>query len=183
MFSYNYYKTIFVFLVFLHLANPINAQSKYKRTYTLKENYFEHVAAYASGNAVIFVDRDSLLENLQYIIEYSDYYDPTKEKLKYLIDTITILSKKSDITYVSSIAPDNEIAGILLSYFSKCIMNKTANIYDKRTNTYVKKIIIKKSAHSSRSYSSYSWYYYFLPNDKREFMHRVERAGTGIKFL
>lgn len=167
----------------LFAPSHTSAQGKYKRTYPLKDNYFTHVASYSSGNAIMYIDRDSLLENLYEIANYSEYYETTKQKVRVIIDTINILAQQSDITSISSLTNDPEVTGIALSYFSKCLLNKQANVYDKRSKEFVKKIIVKKSQHSSRSFSTYSWYYYFLPDDKKEFMHRVEKSGTGIKFL
>ena len=176
-------KPVFTLLVLFILTSFSWAQNKYKRTYTLKDNHFKHVASFASGNAVMYIDRDSLLENLVNVVTESDYYASSIEKIKQTIDTILVQSENSDITNISSIVYDPEVVGIILSYYSKCILSKKANVLDKRTNEYVKKIIVKKSERSSRSFSSYSWYYYFLPNDNKEFMHRIEKVGTGIMFL
>ena len=176
------FKTALTF-VFAAIVTIASAQSKYKRTYTLKNIDFKHVAAFPSGNAIIFIDRDSLINYLLYIAENPGYYESSVEKIQRTVDTILVLSKKSDITNIESVAGDPEVTGIILSYYSRCLLNKRANVFNKKTNEYVKKIIVKKSDRSSRSFSSYSWYYYFLPNDKKEFMHRVEKTGTGIKFL
>jgi hypothetical protein len=170
-------------IVFICVAFIGSAQKTYKRSYPLQNNYFKHVAFFSSGNAIMYVDRDSLLGYLMYIVEFSDYYESSKQKIGYTIDTMLVLSKMSDITDVTYLTGDPETLGIILSYYSNCIMNKKANVLDKRTNKYVKKIVVKKSSRSSRSFSSFAWYYYFLPNDKKEFMHRLEKSGTGIKFL
>jgi hypothetical protein len=167
----------------LIVSTTLKAQDKYKRTFMMKDNHFQHVAAFYSGNAIIFIDRDSLVQNLNDVVNYSDYYETTRNKIRSLIDTILILAEQSDITIISSLTNDPEVTGITLSYYSKCILNKMANVYDKRKKEFVKKIIVKKSAHSSRSFSAYAWYYYFLPDDKNEFMHRVDKVGKGVKFL
>lgn len=179
----NSIKIAFALMAFVILNSFGFAQNKYKRTYPLKEIQFKHVASFATGNAVMFIDRDSLIENLINEVENSDYSSTSIGKIKQTVDTIYVLSQKSDITSISAIVSDPEIVGIVLSYYSKCILNKRANVLDKRTNEYVKKIIVKKSERAARSFSAYAWYYYFLPNDKKEFMHRVEKSGTGIKFL
>ncbi len=176
-------KTAIITMIFAAMTITANAQGKYKRTYPLKNIDFKHAAAFASGNAIMFIDRDSLLNYLMFTVEYSDYYASSKEKINHIIDTIMILAKKSDITNISPLVTDAETTGIVLSYFSRCLLNKKANVFDKRKNEYVKKIIVKKSERSSRSFSAYAWYYYFLPGDRKEFMHRVEKIGTGIKFL
>ncbi len=176
-------KTAFTLLVLAASVTFANAQSKYKRTYSLKNIDFKHVAAFASGNAIMFIDRDSLVNYLLYVAENSGYYASSRDKIQQTVDTIFTLAKKSDITSISSVVSDPEVTGIVLSYYSKCMLTKKANVFDKRANEFVKKIIVKKSQRSSRSFSSYAWYYYFLPNDKSEFMHRVEKVGTGIKFL
>lgn len=167
----------------LSTISPVTAQGKYKRTYTLQDHHFERVAAYHSGNAIMYINRDSLVNHLWQLANNSDYYETTRGKITLMLDTIQILANQSDITSISALCSDPELSGIVLSYFSKCVLNKQANVYDKRTNNYVKKIIVKKSQHSGRTFSAYSWYYYFLPDDKKEFMHRVEKSGTGIKFL
>ena len=179
----NTIKIAFVLLASVMLIQFSVAQNKYKRTYPLKTMEFKHAASFSTGNAIIYIDRDSLILNLINEVEYSDYYASSIGKIKQTIDTIYVLSQKSDITNISAIVSDPEIVGIVLAYYSKCMLNKQANVFDKRTNEYVKKIIVKKSERSSRSFSSYAWYYYFLPDDKKEFMHRVEKTGKGIKFL
>ncbi len=176
-------KAAFTLLVLVASVTFAKAQNKYKRSYPLKNIDFKHVAAYASGNAIMFIDRDSLVNYLLYIAEYSGYYASSRDKIQQTVDSIFVLAKKSDITSISSFVTDPEVTGIILSYYSRCMLNKKANVFDKTANEFVKKIIVKKSQRSSRSFSSYAWYYYFLPNDKNEFMHRVEKVGTGIKFL
>ena len=186
MFKSNTYKMnvkAMLCIAFICIAFVCSAQKKYKRAYSLQNNYFKHVAFFSSGNAIMYVDRDSLVGYLMYIVEYSDYYESSKQKIGQTIDEMLELCKISDITDVTYITNDPETLGIILSYYSKCMMTKKANVLDKRTNKYMKKIIVKKSSRSSRSFSSFAWYYYFLPNDKKEFMHRLEKTGTGIKFL
>ena len=173
--------TFFVFILFV--STFANAQNKYERTYIQKNNHFLHTASYSSGNALIYIDRDSLIENLQTIVNSSNNPESSPELLKSTTDTIISLSHRSDTTNISSIIADQKIINITLSYFSKCILNKKANILDKRTNKFVKKILVKKSTHSSKKSSTYSYYNYFLPKDKTEFMYRIERSGCGSKFL
>jgi hypothetical protein len=177
-------KPTFTFLIFfLFIFTFAGAQSKYNRIYGLKKNYFQHTALFSSGNAVIYIDLDSLVGGLQLAADDSENEEFIKIKIKHTLDDIVILSKKSDTTNISSLIKDQEIIDIALAYFSECVLNKKANILDKRTNELVKKIIVRKAAHSSRSSHTYSYYYYFLPNDKKEFMHRIERNGSGVKFL
>lgn len=177
-------KTACTFIVFfLFVTTFVNAQNQYKRTYPLKINHFQHTASYSSGNAVIYIDRDSLIENLQSLVKHSTYLESYKGRIKNTTETIIVLSQKSDTTNISSLIEDQEIINIMLSYFSECIFKKKATILDKRTNEFVKKIIVKKSYSSSKKSRTYSFYFYFLPNDKNEFMHRIERIGSGTKFL
>lgn len=170
-------------LFFLLVISFANAQDKYKRTYPLKYQHFQHTASYTSGNAIIYIDRDSLIANLQSQAKSSNYVESYKARIKYTSEAIIVLSKKSDTTSISSIIEDQEIINISLSYFSDCIFKNKANVLDKRTNEFVKKILVKKSNSASKKSRTYAFYFYFLPNDKKEFMHRIERIGSGTKFL
>jgi hypothetical protein len=177
-------KIVITFLMFFSFAVLFaNAQNKYKRMYPLKSEHFRHAASFTAGNAIIYIDRDSLIDNLQYMAKYSDNYDFIKKRIKSAAEIITASSKKGDTTNISSLIMEQEIIDITLSYFSECVLTKKASIIDQRTNEVVKKIIVKKAAHSSRNSHTYSYYYYFLPNDRKEFMHRIERIGSGIRFL
>jgi hypothetical protein len=173
--------TFFVF--FLLVISFVNAQDKYKRTYPLKNQRFQHTASYTSGNAVIYIDRDSLIANLQSQAKSSNYVESFKARIKNTSEKIIVLSQKNDTTNISSIIEDQEIINVSLSYFSDCIFKNKANVLDKRTNEFVKKILVKKSNSSSKKSRTYAFYFYFLPGDKKEFMHRVERIGSGTKFL
>ncbi len=175
--------TVAFLTFFLFIVTFANAQNKYKRVFGLKNNHFQYAASFTAGNAIIYIDRDSLIGNLQDIVNYSGNEDFINSKIKSALVTIASLSQKSDTTNISSVIKDQEIIDITLSYFSECVLNKRANILDRRTNELVKKIIVKKAAHSTRSSRTYSFYYYFLPNDRKEFMHRIERVGSGVKFL
>lgn len=177
-------KTTCTFIVFfLFVTAFANAQSNYKRTYPLKNKNFQHTASYSSGNAIIYIDRDSLIENLQSLVINSSYPEFYKRRIKSTTETIIALSQKNDTTNISSIIEDQEIINMTLSYFSECIFKKQANVLDKRTNEFVKKIIVKKSNSSTKKSRTYAFYFYFLPDDKKEFMHRIERIGSGTKFL
>lgn len=177
-------KTTCTFIFILLLVTTFsNAQNKYKRTYPLKNKHFQHTASYSSGNAIIYIDRDSLIENLQSLAKSSNYVESYKTRIKNTTETIIILSQKSDTTNISSIVEDQEIINMTLSYFSECIFKNQANVLDKRTNEFVKKIIVKKSSSSTKKSRTYAFYFYFLPDDKKEFMHRIERIGSGTKFL
>ncbi|MES2286862.1 MAG: hypothetical protein V4547_14325 [Bacteroidota bacterium] len=177
-------KSAYTFIIiFLLVTSFANAQNKYKRAYPLKNKQFQHTASYSSGNAVIYIDRDSLIENLQSLGKSSNYVESYKRRIKNIAETIIVLSQKSDTTNVSSIVEDQEIINMTLSYFSECIFKKQANVLDKRTNKFVKKIIVKKSYSSTKKSRTYAFYFYFLPDDKKEFMHRIERIGSGTKFL
>lgn len=177
-------KTAGPFIVFfLLIFSFVNAQDKYKRTYPLKYHRFQHTASYTSGNAIIYIDRDSLIANLQSQAKSSNYVESFKARIKNTSETIIVLSQKGDTTNISSIIEDQEIINVSLSYFSDCIFKNKANVLDKRTNEFVKKILVKKSNSSSKKSRTYAFYFYFLPDDKKEFMHRVERIGSGTKFL
>ncbi len=177
-------KSFVVFIAFLLLVTSFaTAQNKYKRAYPLKNKHFQHTASYSSGNAIIYIDRDSLIENLRFLAKSSNYVESYKVRIKNTNDRIIVLSQKSDTTNISSIVEDQEIINMTLGYFSECIFKKQANVMDKRTNEFVKKIIIKKSYSSTKKSRTYAFYFYFLPDDKKEFMHRVERIGSGTKFL
>ena len=177
-------KTFITYLVFiLCVSSFANAQNKYKRVYTLENNHFLHSASYTTGNAIIYVDRDSLIENLQTIAKYSGYSEASSKRIKSTADTIKTLSQYSDITNISSLVLDPQVISITLSYFSKCVLNKKANVLDKRTNEYVKEIIVKKAKHTAKKSSAYSYYHYYLPKSREEFMYRIERSGSGGKFL
>lgn len=170
-------------IIFLLVTSFANAQNKYKRAYPLKNKNFQHTASYSSGNAVIYIDRDSLIENLRSLANSSNYVESHKTRIKNTTERIIRLSQKSDTTNISSIVEDQEIVNMTLAYFSECIFKKQANVKDKRTNEFVKKIIVKKSYSSTKKSRTYAFYFYFLPNDKKEFMHRIERIGSGTKFL
>lgn len=174
------YTFIFFFLLVTTFAN---AQNNYKRSYPLKTRHFQHTASYSSGNAIIYIDRDSLIENLWSLVKSSNYVESYKARIKNTTETIIVLSQKSDTTNISSIIEDQEIINMTLSYFSECIFKNQANVLDKRTNEFVKKIIVKKSNSSTKKSRTYAFYFYFLPDDKKEFMHRIERIGSGTKFL
>ncbi|MCE9540875.1 MAG: hypothetical protein K8R85_16905 [Bacteroidetes bacterium] len=177
-------KSACAFIVFFILVTSFaNAQNKYKRAYPLKNKHFQHTASYSSGNAIIYIDRDSLIENLRSQAQSSNYVESHKTRIKNTTERIIGLSQKSDTTNVSSIVEDQEIVNMTLAYFSECIFKKQANVIDKRTNEFVKKIIVKKSYSSTKKSRTYAFYFYFLPNDKKEFMHRIERIGSGTKFL
>jgi hypothetical protein len=173
-------KKLIIFLIFF-LAIVLNgySQGKYKRMYAIKENHFNHVAYYVTGNAIIIVDRDSLIERYNSVLKNSSYYESSKEKIKSI--TNTLLSAKSDTVNVTALVTEPDVINITFSYFSDCITNKRINIIDKRDGKIVKKIIVKKS--QSKNSHSHSWYYYFLPNDREEFMHRVDRVTSKVKFL
>ncbi len=175
--------TYILFVIFLLFAVNANAQKKYKRTYMMKENHFKHVASLSSGDAIIYIDRDSLIDNFIRLTKYQTYDDPVKEKIKSTGEKIKLLSQKSDTTTISSANVDKEVTNVMLSYFLDCALSKKANVLDKRTDKFVKKIIAKKPPHSSKSQHIYSGYYYYLPNDKVEFMNKIERIGSGVKFL
>ncbi len=179
----NIKSAITFWILILFLTTFVSAQNKYKRTYILKFNHFRHTASYASGNAIIYIDRDSLIENFQSIAKLPSNGESFSGKIKNTADTLLLLAKKNDTTNISSLLVDPKIINITLSYFSKCILSKKATVFDKRRNRYVKKILVKKSAHSSRKSSTYSYYYYYLPKDRNEFMYRIERSGSGNKFL
>jgi|GEM_PF-3847131 len=177
-------KTAFTFIVFFLLITTLaNAHNKYKRTYPLKNKKFLHTAYYSSGNAIIYIDRDSLIENLQSLIKNSSCSEFYKRQIKNTTETIIVLSQKSDTTNISSLIDDQEIINMTLSFFSECIFKNQANVIDNRTNEFVKKIIVKKSSSSTKKAGMYVFYFYFLPDDKKEFMHRIERIGSGTKFL
>ena len=177
-------KTACTLIVFLLLFTAFaNAQNKYKRTFPLKTKHFQHTAFFSSGNAIIYIDRDSLIENLQSLLKHSSYSDYYKKRIKSATEKIIVLSQKSDTTNIYSISEDQEIINITLSYFSECIFKREANVLDRRTNEFVKKIFVKKSYSSTKKSRTYAFYFYFLPDDKKEFMHRVERIGSGTKFL
>lgn len=177
-------KSACAFIVFFILVTSFaNAQNKYKRAYPVKNKPFQHTASYSSGNAVIYIDRDSLIENLRSMANSSNYVESHKTRIKNTTERIIKLSQKSDTTNISSIVEDQEIVNMTLAYFSECIFKKQANVKDKRTNEFVKKIIVKKSYSSTKKSRTYAFYFYFLPNDKKEFMHRIERIGSGTKFL
>ena len=177
-------KPAYTLIVLLLLLTAFaNAQSKYKRTYPLKNTHFHHTASYFTGNAIIYVDRDSLVENLQSLLEYSNYSEYYKKRIKSTTEKIIVSSQKSDTTNIYSIIEDQEIVNIMLSYFSECLFKKEANVVDRRTNQFVKKIFVRKSYSSTKKSRTYAFYFYFLPEDRKEFMHRVERIGSGTKFL
>lgn len=167
-----------IFFLFIGLLS-FGQKNKYKRSYPLKPNEFHHSVYYKSGNAIIYVDRDSLISRYLDVILNSEYYDSSKEKIKVMVDFLQ--AQQSNSTDITKLVVEPDVVNITFSYFAECITSKRINIIDVRTNKAVKKIVVKKS--QSRNSHSHSWYYYFIPDDREEFMHRVDRATSKVKFL
>jgi len=103
-------KTTISFLTFfLFVVAFSNAQNKYKRMYPLKIEHFHHAATFTAGNAIIYIDRDSLIDNLLYMAKYSDNYEFIKKRIKSAAEIITASSKKGDTTNISSLIMEQEI--------------------------------------------------------------------------
>jgi hypothetical protein len=173
-------KIRFIFLILLLFSiSSVSAQKKYHHVYRLPAKDFKYTASYSANNALLFVDRDSLIGYLQNVVKYSNYDIKFKGRIKVTTDSIIFLSGLHDTTNISSLMEDQGIKNITESFILECVLNKRATILDKRTNKKVARVFVKEMNQKSHKRCTFIGHSFYLPKDKIEFMKRLERIGCG----
>ncbi|MCW3071925.1 MAG: hypothetical protein JWO44_1815 [Bacteroidetes bacterium] len=167
------------FLLFACLLfSTCSSAQKMRRIYRLQPVKFTHAVSYTSGNAILFIEKDSLLHYYDELVAKSAFAAPFKAKIKALADSVRSLAVEP--VNISAIISDQGLKNITEEYFIFCITKKQVLIKDKRNDMAVRKVKTKKLYQNMTHYLGRNFY---LPHDRQQFMCRLESVRCHVKFL